>query len=77
MSKSIYLASDYAGLITKKWDFYYGYEETQDDEWCFVAWDKDNKEIARYKASEFAERDGESPEIFLLEGLAKFLDENA
>jgi len=32
----VYSASDYAGLRTADIHFYYGYEETQDGEWCFT-----------------------------------------
>lgn len=31
------LSDDYAILATENASFYYGYEETDGDEWCFVA----------------------------------------
>ena len=34
---NFYSASDYAGLRFEGGSFYYGYEHTQNDEWCFVA----------------------------------------
>ena len=32
-----YSASDYAGLSTRNGKFYYGYEVTDGEEWCFTA----------------------------------------
>lgn len=37
MKPEFYEASDYAGLKFDGGSFYYGYEHTVDDEWCFVA----------------------------------------
>lgn len=37
MKPDFYTSGDYAGLSTKNASFYYGYEETEDDEWCFTA----------------------------------------
>jgi len=37
MKPRVYGASDYAGLETDNAKFYYGYEETEGDEWCFTA----------------------------------------
>lgn len=33
----IYHSDDYAGLECDEAKFYYGYEETENDEWCFTA----------------------------------------
>lgn len=38
MKRDIYFSSDYAGMQTNKWHFYYGYEiEDENEEWCFKA----------------------------------------
>ncbi len=37
MKPNVYVASDYAGLKVPGIKFYYGYEKTENDEWCFTA----------------------------------------
>lgn len=37
MKPEIYSASDYAGIASKNFEAYYGYEVTENDEWCFKA----------------------------------------
>ena len=37
MKPSIGISSDYATMSCGAGSFYYGYEETEGDEWCFVA----------------------------------------
>ncbi len=43
MTKRFYYSSDYAGIEATNASFYYGYEETKNDEWCFVAEFNDTK----------------------------------
>lgn len=43
MKPDTYIASDYAGLRCKNAKFYYGYEKTENDEWCFTAEFNDQK----------------------------------
>lgn len=37
MVPDVYSSGDYAGFVSKNLTAYYGYEETENDEWCFVA----------------------------------------
>ena len=50
MSK-FYIASDYAGVSGGGIAFYYGYEETFREEWCFVV-RKNGKETMRIPSTE-------------------------
>lgn len=74
---NVYEASDYAGLVAKNLDAYYGYEQTtgegDDAEWCFVA-SVNGKEIARIPESKLGARDQFNCEENLLCGLAILLD---
>ena len=74
---SVFSASDYAGLGTEKYAFYYGYEETdEEDNWCFTTSEQESgKEIVRYSSVELGVV-GEYPEIALLHGIGKFIQEN-
>jgi hypothetical protein len=49
---TIGISDDYAVLDNEQYKFYYGYEETANDEWCFTARDaRDNGELCRYTTS--------------------------
>jgi hypothetical protein len=53
---SYYKSSDYCGCTLGRYLFYYGYEETDGDEWCFtcdlITDDNEDIRIAKYKSSE-------------------------
>lgn len=72
-----YEASDYAGLVSKNLDAYYGYEQTvgdgDDEEWAFVA-TVNGKEIARIGFSKLGVRDQFNTGECVLKGLAILLD---
>lgn len=72
----VYSSSDYAGLETQNYSFYYGYEvEDEDGNWCFTASEQENgNEIIRYSSLEL-EADDEYPELGLLKGIGKFIEE--
>ena len=81
---NIYSASDYAGLSGGAYSFYYGYEETKNDEWAFVATRKGFdeagatfvKEIARFSKSELDQIvESDEPASFLLAGIAKLFEQ--
>lgn len=73
---SVYTASDYAALDTENFAFYYGYEvEDEKGNWCFIAYEQSNgKEIVRYNSEELGVI-GEYPEVALLKGVGKFIEE--
>jgi hypothetical protein len=73
---SVHTASDYAGLGTKNFDFYYGYEvEDEDGNWCFTASEQENgREIVRWSSIELGV-EGEYPEVALLYGIGRFIEE--
>ena len=66
------IASDYAVCRFAGYFFYFGYEETIDDEWAFVV-KKSGKEIGRIKGSKLGWADDcdDCGEI-LLRGIARF-----
>jgi hypothetical protein len=68
MKPDVYIAGDYAGLKTNNLTAYYGYEETEDDEWCFVA--RFGNEVIRIPASKLKVRDKTDCQECLLMGLA-------
>jgi hypothetical protein len=69
-----YAAGDYAGLISKNLEAYYGYEETTEDgEWCFVA-RVGKTEVLRIPQSKLTAQDKLDCESCLLAGLAKLFD---
>jgi hypothetical protein len=69
-----YVASDYAGLVSKNLQAYYGYEETTaDGEWCFVA-RVGETEVLRIPQSKLSAQDKFDCESCLLAGLAKLFD---
>jgi len=72
-----YAAGDYAGLSGGGFSFYYGYEETKDDDWAFVMRKDDvdgPKELVRFSATELGVRNGDDPTEGLLAGIARALD---
>ena len=75
MSKpDFYVASDYIGIETNLIEYYYGYEETEDDEWCFVAkLKKDDSIIYKEKYSTYCDDQFDVVKCFNL-GLANYLD---
>jgi hypothetical protein len=73
--ESAYCASDYAGMATKEYSFYYGYEQTIGEDWAFVASDKHGKELFR-KAINQSAIDFDCTRG-LLAGIAYFLDHQA
>jgi hypothetical protein len=72
---NFYIASDYAGVSGGGISFYYGYEETQFDEWCFVAREGD-KEILRLPQSQLGCKDRWNVGENLLAGIGKWLERN-
>jgi len=73
MSRS-YVASDYAGIVSKNLEAYYGYEETTEDgEWCFVA-RVGKTEVLRVPQSKLKAQDKFDCESCLLAGLAMLFD---
>ena len=70
-------ASDYAEATSGKYQFYYGYEETDpnSEDWCFVA-RKGGKELMRLTNSELmslCDVDQQSPQSMLLTGILAYL----
>ena len=77
MQVNQYYSNDYAGLVSGKYKFYYGYEVTNDkDEWCFQV--KENG-IEIFKISEKEiEKNIDShqldmPQDFLVAGIGMWL----
>lgn len=70
---SYYVASDYAGLSGGAVSFYFGYEETLFDEWCFVA-KEHGKETLRLPQSKLGVKDRWAVEENLMAGVAKWLE---
>lgn len=69
-----YVASDYAGIVSKNLQAYYGYEETTEDgEWCFVA-RVGQTEVLRIPQSKLSAQDKFDCESCLLAGLAVLFD---
>ena len=69
---SYFVASDYAGLSGGRFSFYYGYEKTIDDEWCFVVSEND-QEVARWPASILGNPQF-NVEAGLMAGISKWLE---
>ena len=73
-----YYSDDYAGLETNSVDFYYGYEETKNDEWAFIAKDKEGKLLLKLSETEIKEkcdnRQLNMPQDFLLAGVGLYSD---
>lgn len=74
MKENVHISSDYAGLNTEKYSFYFGYEEVDDnDEWCFVASNqKTGDTIVKWSCSEI-DAGGDYPEVALLKGIGRFI----
>lgn len=70
---SIYVASDYAGLSGGGVEFYFGYEETLDDEWCFVVKER-GVETLRLPQSKLGVKDRWAVETNLMAGIAEWLE---
>ena len=68
-----YIASDYAGVAGGGVSFYFGYEETMYDEWCFVV-KEHGKEILRLTQSELGVKDRFAVEENLLAGISEWLE---
>ena len=68
-----YTASDYASVCGGKTSFYFGYEETLGDEWCFVA-KVDGKETIRIPQSKLGVGGGSDMSDFLLAGISLWLE---
>ena len=79
MQVEIYSSDDYAGMVSGKLSFYYGYEEAdEDDDWCFLA--KENgQEKFRKTTKEIEDSLGKEgwnlrdPKDYLLAGIAIYL----
>jgi hypothetical protein len=69
---NFYIASDYDGVSGGRFSFYFGYEETLDDEWCFVAKEV-GVEILRIPQSKLGVKDRWNVEANLLAGIARWL----
>lgn len=69
---SYFIASDYSGLSGGRFSFYYGYEKTLNDEWCFVAYEN-NVEVLRLPSSKLG-NDQFNVEAGLMAGIAKWLE---
>ena len=75
MMKEIYFSSDYAGMQTEKWKFYYGYEiEDGNEEWCFKATTNGTDTIIPY--SKLGTEDMFEVIDNLLAGIAYVIDNN-
>lgn len=72
---SYYSASDYAGVYGGVVAFYYGYEQTLGDEWCFVAKER-GVETLRLPQSKLGCKDPWGVEENLLAGIAQWLERN-
>lgn len=70
-----YIASDYASVEGGGLFFYYGYEETLDEEWLFVV-KKANETIFFLPASELGVKNTFEVVECLLAGISKWLDES-
>lgn len=70
-----YVASDYAGLHSKNVSFYFGYEATLNDEWCFSAKVKGRDEELIPQSKLGVSRGSDMSE-FLLAGIALWLNDN-
>lgn len=71
-NEDAYHASDYAGLVGGKYRFYYGYEETnEDDEWLFRAWQGDTLTMS-YTAEQLGMKQFDSPRDVLMRGIARY-----
>ena len=70
----IYSASDYAGLETERFSFYYGYEIELDGEWAFEAKDKNGNILMVLKFKELDCADMFECQSCLLAGIGEFLD---
>lgn len=68
-----FIASDYAGVSGGGIGFYYGYEETEGDEWCFIAKEGD-KELLRLPAETLGVKDKWDVTECLLAGIGKWLE---
>jgi hypothetical protein len=69
----IYVASDYAGLSGGGVEFYFGYEETLDDEWCFTA-KQQGEETLRLPQSKLGVKDRWNVTENLLAGIVEWLE---
>lgn len=70
---SQYLASDYAGLSGGAVSFYFGYEKTMFDEWCFVATEY-GEETMRVQQSKLGVKDRWNVQENLMAGISKWLE---
>lgn len=81
MSKiKAYKSSDYAGMSNSKYDFYFGYEETDDDgNWLFIAKNKKSGrriiKISSIELEKWCGQEIDSPEHGLLVGIGVFFNE--
>jgi hypothetical protein len=81
MKPNVYSAGDYAGMISGRHRFYYGYEEIwknpndpDGEQWAFVAY-KDGKEKMRIPTTQLDDLGNfGSPESYLLAGIALYLN---
>lgn len=68
-----YSASDYAGLSAGGVEFYFGYEETLDEEWCFVAKER-GEETLRLPQSKLGVKDRWDVQANLLAGIGEWIE---
>lgn len=69
-----YAAGDYAGIVSKNLEAYYGYEETTaEGEWCFVA-RVGETEVLRIPQSKLNAEDKFNCSSCLLAGLSALFD---
>lgn len=70
---SYYVASDYAGVSGGGVTFYYGYEETLGEEWCFVVRES-GKETMRIPQSKLGCKDRWNVVENLMAGISQWLE---
>ena len=71
---AVYGFEDYAGVIAGPHSFYYGYEETEGDDWCFT-YRRDGEVLLRLTSTELAQRGDDKWDctLMLLRGIAQWL----
>lgn len=68
----VYTSDDYAGLSLGNLHFYYGYEVTEDDEWCFTV-TKGDRELFKMPMSKLHPEKDEVPFWYLVAGIGHYL----
>ncbi len=70
-----YFSDDYAGLESGRYSFYYGYEVTDGDEWCFIVKEKGNVVFKQTTSqiNKSVNSDLDRPNDYLLAGIGIWL----